>query len=99
VILFLCLAASAAAVYYVFNMPRMVRAGEEKTRSSFLRERKEMVYENLRDLDFDFKAGKLPVKDYEAMKNSLEEEAASILADLAGLESQRSPAPRTEKQF
>jgi hypothetical protein len=53
----------------------------------FLRERKEAVYENLRDLNFEFKAGKVPESDYQTMKGSLEEEAAAILAEISRLES------------
>ena len=45
------------------------------------------AYESLRDLNFELKAGKLPEQDYRTMKNSLEEEAAAILAEIARLES------------
>jgi hypothetical protein len=86
----LCAALSAAALYYVFNLPELVSAGAEKTRVAYLRERKEVVYENLRDLNFEYKAGKVPEADYGSMKNSLEEEAAAILAEISALESARS---------
>jgi len=52
-----------------------------------LQERKEAVYENLRDLNFEFKAGKVPDQDYLNLKNSLESEAAGILAEISRLES------------
>jgi hypothetical protein len=84
---FLCVVVSAAAVYYIFNVPELVTSGPEKTRASYLRERKEVVYENLRDLNFEYKAGKVPETDYQSMKNSLEEEAAGILAEISRLES------------
>jgi hypothetical protein len=86
VILFLCVAVSAAALYYVFSVPEMMTAGPEKTRAAYLRERKEVVYENLRDLNFERKAGKIPEVDYQSMKNSLEEEAAAILAEISRLD-------------
>jgi hypothetical protein len=86
---FLCVAVSAVALYYVFNVPELVTAGPEKTRAAYLRERKEVVYENLRDLNFEYNAGKVPAVDYQSMKNSLEEEAATILAEISQLESQR----------
>jgi len=44
------------------------------------------VYENLRDLNFEYKAGKLPDADYQSLKSSLEEEAATVLAEIAHLE-------------
>jgi len=83
---FLCFAVAAAALYYVFSVPEMTVAGPEKTRAVYLRERKDVVYENLRDLNFEHKAGKIPEVDYASMKNSLEEEAAAILAEISRLE-------------
>jgi hypothetical protein len=86
---FLCCVVTAAALYYVFNVPELVLAGPEKTRAAYLRERKEVIYENLRDLNFEYKAGKIPEIDYQSMKNSLEDEAASILAEISRLEPAR----------
>jgi hypothetical protein len=83
---FLCVAASAVAVFYVFSVPGSVSGGAEKTRASYLRERKEVVYENLRDLNFEYRAGKVPEGDYQSMKTSLEDEAATILAEISQLE-------------
>src|SRR5258708_28982347 len=81
--LFVCSVVTAAALYYVFFYPGEVYAGEEKTRLGYLRERKEAVYENLRDLNFEYKAGKVPDVDYQSMRTSLEEEAAAIMAEIA----------------
>ncbi len=85
-ILFLYAVMTLAALYYVFLFPGEVFAGEEKTRLGYLRERKEAVYENLRDLNFEHKAGKVPETDYQSMRTSLEEEAAAIMAEIARLE-------------
>jgi hypothetical protein len=82
----LCVAVAAAAFYYVFHVPELMVSGPEKTRAAYLRERKDVVYENLRDLNFEHKAGKIPEVDYQSMKNSLEEEAAAILAEISRLE-------------
>ena len=76
-----------AALFYVFYIPATLHVGPEQTRAMFLRERKDAVYENLRDLNFEYKAGKLPESDYLNMKNSLEDEAAAILAEIERLES------------
>ncbi|MGA9641485.1 MAG: hypothetical protein WBQ72_08830 [Terriglobales bacterium] len=84
--LFVCAIFTLASLYYVFFFPGEVYAGEEKTRLGYLRERKESVYENLRDLNFEYKAGKVPDADYQSMRNSLEEEAAAIMAEIARLE-------------
>jgi hypothetical protein len=93
-----CALLTAAALFYVFSVPGQLTSGPEKTRASFLRERKEAVYENLRDLNFEFKAGKLPETDYQAMKGSLEEEAAAILAEIAQLESGATLAKATLRE-
>jgi hypothetical protein len=85
-ILFTCAVFALGALYYVFFFPGEVFSGEEKTRLGYLRERKEAVYENLRDLNFEYKAGKVPDADYQSMRTSLEEEAAAVLAEIARLE-------------
>ncbi|SRR6266404_2900555 len=85
--LFACVLVTAAALYYIFHLPDTMVAGPEKTRVAYLHERKEVVYENLRDLNFEYKAGKVPEVDYQTMRNSLEDEAAAILAEITELES------------
>ena len=94
-ILYVCAAITVAALYYVFFYPGEVYSGPEKTRLTYLRERKEAVYDNLRDLNFELKAGKIPDTDYQSMRASLEEEAAAILAEIDRLEDAagRTPTP------
>ncbi len=82
-----CILMTAGLFFYIFSLPQQVESGEEKTRLVFLRERKETVYENLRDLNFEYKAGKYPEADYLAMRAALEDEAASLLAEIEALES------------
>jgi hypothetical protein len=84
---FALIALTTAVLIYVFSVPESVYQGPEQTRIAFLRERKEAVYENLRDLNFEYKAGKLPDADYIGMKNALEQEAAAILSEISRLES------------
>jgi len=90
----LCLLITAGAIYYIFS-PGKLYLGPRKTRASYLRERKEAVYENLRDLNFEYRAGKVPDADYESMKSSLQDEAATLLAEIARLEA--NPTPRKAK--
>jgi hypothetical protein len=80
-----CLLLTAGLLLYVFS-PVHAEAGETKTRATYLRERKDAVYENLRDLNFEYKAGKLSDGDYENLRVSLESEAAAILAEIDRLE-------------
>jgi len=57
----------------------------EKTRLDYLRERRDVIYENLRDLNFEFKAGKYPEDDYNRQRDSLESEAANVLTEMDSL--------------
>jgi hypothetical protein len=81
-----CALITIGALVYIFYLPGKLHMGPVKTRLSYLRERKEAVYENLRDLNFEFKAGKMPDVDYQSIKASLEEEAAAVLAEISQLE-------------
>ena len=90
-----CLLLTLGILAYVFYMPTEIDVSPEKTQLLFLRERKDMVYENLRDLNFEYKAGKLPDADYNTMRASLEDEAAALLAEIERLEFEaRNAAPR-----
>ena len=86
-----CALLAVASFFYVFYLPGKLFLGPEKTRVGYLRERKDAVYENLRDLNFEYKAGKVPAADYASLKASLQDEAATILAEIARLEN---PAPQ-----
>ncbi|MGA9812443.1 MAG: hypothetical protein WBQ64_06690 [Terriglobales bacterium] len=81
-----CVMVTLCVLFYVFYLPGRLHMGPEKTRLAYLQERKEMVYENLRDLNFELQAGKIPEGDYQSLKASLEDEAAGILAEMARLE-------------
>ncbi len=81
-----CAMVTLGTLAYVFYLPGRLQMGPDKTRLAYLQERKDAVYENLRDLNFEHQAGKLPDQDYQSLKASLEEEAAGILAEMAGLE-------------
>lgn len=81
-----CLFATGVLIY-VFLPTRDTDTGVVKTRVTYLYERKEVVYENLRDLNFEFKSGKFTQADYDGMRTGLEAEAARILAEIEMLES------------
>ena len=97
-IIFACAIFTLGALVYIFYLPGEIISGPEKTRAAYLRERKEAVYENLRDLNFEYKAGKVPDIDYQSMKASLEDEAAAILAEIARLESSPAPSSLRDKK-
>ncbi len=57
----------------------------DKTRLDYLRERKDVIYENLRDLNFEYQAGKYPEQDYADQRAGLEDEAAKVIAEMDAL--------------
>ena len=77
----------AVALYVFVFFPSSDREeAVEKTRLNYLYERKDVVYENLRDLNFEHKAGKFTEADFESMRSGMEAEAARILAEIEKLE-------------
>lgn len=82
-----CGAFALATLVFVFLPSEDAERGATKTRLAYLYERKEVVYENLRDLNFEFKAGKFDPADYEGMRQGMEAEAARLLAEIEKLES------------
>ena len=92
-----CCVFAAITLIYVFLPSRDTDTGEDKTRLAYLYERRDVVYENLRDLNFEYKAGKFPDGDFQAMRSTLEAEAAQVLAEIELLEDAAStPAGRTQ---
>jgi hypothetical protein len=71
---------------YVFYPGRNVEQQRQKTRLDFLREQKDVLYENIRDLNFEYRAGKYVPEDYAAQSETLENEAAAVLAEIDRLE-------------
>ncbi len=85
-ILAACALLLIACFAYVFSVPNVAAEQRQKTRLDFLRERKDVVYENLRDLNFEHSAGKFQEEDYRAQRALLENEAAEILSEMDTLE-------------
>ena len=53
---------------YTFWPENVFASQRQKTRLDYLLERKEQLYENLRDLNFEFRAGKYPEEDFVAQR-------------------------------
>jgi len=85
-VIILCALFTMILFFYVFYTEEEVWVGEEKTRLGYLYERKDVIYDNLRDLNFEYKAGKFPDTDFQAMRSTLEAEAAQVLAEIEQLE-------------
>ncbi len=89
-ILAVCSIFTIALFAYVFYPERNVSAQRVKTRLDFLEEQKAVLYDNLRDLNFEYRAGKYPDEDYTEQRAALEAEAAQVLAEMERLQ-QRVP--------
>src|SRR5271165_5653925 len=79
---------------YIFWPERNPFVQADKTRVDYLRERKEAIYENLRDLNFEYQAGKYPESDYNEQRKSLEDEAAAAIAEMEALQARGMRAGR-----
>ena len=71
---------------FIFWPDRNPFVQADKTLVDSLRERKESIYENLRDLNFEYLAGKYPEQDYAEQRQTLEDEAAAVIAQMDALE-------------
>jgi hypothetical protein len=71
-----------ALFLYTFWPENSFASQRQKTRLDFLLERKEQLYENLRDLNFEFRAGKYPEEDFDRQRAQLEHETAQLLAEI-----------------
>lgn len=80
-------------LFYVFYPERHVEEQHQKTRLEYLRERKDVLYDNLRDLNFEYRAGKYVQEDYAMQQADLENETAEVLAEIDVLEGQPRPTP------
>jgi hypothetical protein len=65
-----------------------------------LEEKKAQIYENLRDLQFEYRVGKLSDEDYQQTKLGLQKELAAVLAEIekiaGGAVPQPEPQPATK---
>lgn len=78
-----CLALAIATFLFIFYIqPDASDLAPHRSKLDQLMERRDTVYDNLRDLRFEFRSGKYSEGDYEAMKVSLENEAAQVVAEI-----------------
>ena len=83
VVLGACLALAVAVVLFVFYIqPDASDLAPHRTKLDQLLERRDTIYDNLRDLRFEYRSGKYSEGDFEAMKTALENEAALVLSEI-----------------
>ena len=78
-----CLALAVAVLLFIFYIqPDASDLAPHRTKLDQLLERRDTVYDNLRDLRFEYRSGKYAEGDFEAMKTALENEAALLLTEI-----------------
>jgi hypothetical protein len=78
-----CLALAIATLLFIFYIqPDASDLAPHRSKLDQLMERRDTIYDNLRDLRFEFRSGKYPEGDYNAMKVSIENEAAVVLTEI-----------------
>jgi hypothetical protein len=60
--------------------------------TAHLEQRKAQIYENLRDLQFEFRVGKLSDADYQKTKLDLQRELAKVLAEIDSMQPMKAKA-------
>ncbi len=92
-----CALLAVATLVFIFGVRlESSDATPHRTKLDQLLERRDAIYENLRDLRFEFRAGKFSEKDYDEIKQSLEIEAARVLAEMDTLTG-GTPTPATRQ--
>ena len=91
------LVVAATVLFTLFVREKDVPPPEPVSPTRHLDERKAAIYENLRDLQFEYRVGKLSDVDYQQTKLSLQKELAAVMADIdkvmAGVKAPGPPAP------
>lgn len=81
VVIVAALLAISAFFYILFVRPKDVPEPLPLSPVQHLEDRKQAIYENLRDLQFEFRLGKLSDEDYGQTKQALQRELANVLAE------------------
>jgi hypothetical protein len=77
-----CVIAVAVIAFILVVRPKDLPEPEPESPFAHLDERKAAIYENLRDLQFEYRVGKLSDEDYQATKKDLQKELAAVLAEV-----------------
>jgi hypothetical protein len=78
-----CVALAASVLVFVFGgQPSPGDSAPHRSKLDQLLERRDTIYDNLRDLKFEYRAGKFAEKDFEETRQALETEAAGVLAEI-----------------
>ena len=77
-----CAVAIAVIAFILGVRPKDIPQPEPVSPFQHLDERKAAIYDNLRDLQFEYRVGKLSDADYQTTKKDLQKELARVLAEV-----------------
>ena len=100
-----CIIAIVVIVFILGVRPKDLPEPEPVSPFAHLDERKAAIYENLRDLQFEYRVGKLSDDDYQQTKQDLQKELAAVLAEVDRIQNElgvraqavNKPVPREPK--
>jgi len=105
IIVITCVVAIAVIAFVLGVRERDLPAPQPESPFQHLDQRKAAIYENLRDLQFEYRVGKLSDADYQNTKKDLQKELAAVLGEVDRLKVQLGmngavppPTPRPKSQ-
>jgi len=86
-----------AVVFTLLIRPQDIHEEPPSTPVDYLEERKQLIYDSLRDLQFEYRVGKLSESDYQKSKLELQRQLARLMAQidaaLGGAKPGKKPKP------
>src|ERR1700690_878384 len=73
---------TATLLYTLFVRANDIPAAEPVSPTRHLEKKRAAIYENLRDLQFEYRVGKLSDADYQQTKLSLQKELAAVIGEI-----------------
>ena len=103
IIVLTCILAIAVIAFILGVRAKDLPEPEPQSPFHHLDERKAAIYENLRDLQFEYRVGKLSDEDYQNTKRDLQKELAVVLSEVDKLKLQlgmngAAPPPKPKVQ-
>lgn len=86
------LVVALTVVFTLFVRKEDLPQPEPVSPAQHLEERKAAIYENLRDLQFEYRVGKLSDADYQRTKVGLQKELAGVIAEIENSTADAKPA-------
>src|SRR5690348_2774814 len=92
-----CAILAIATVWFIFGIKLSPSdLAPHRSHLDQLLERRDTIYDNLRDLKFEYRTGKFAEQDYEQMRQTLETEAALVLAEIETVTGNQVRLPRRD---